>query len=725
MKSKIILISVFLLAICLISPIAASDNITDDAVQDADEIIVSYNHTVYKDDLGTIDVELPEGGSGNLRANINNVEFYNENVSSSVKIPIKIPKQAFPIYVVNRMTDHQTYLIDLFFNGTKIKNDTLKVMNVAPNFTTPSFPSEILKDDPQGHVVLWFPESANGEVRLYIDDEFIENFTARQFTFLNATKFNSLAIGNHNVTIVYAGDSYYRKFNKTFNFTVVEMTIDIPTNLVFDHDDCISAKIINNRDGVVSVLVDGQVVHKAKLDKYGEFLFSMFDSITCGQHLVEVQYKASNFTYSKKANVTASYYVEIYIWGNYVYGEENDVTVIVPPDFNKNLIDITVDGIKISNFEIDNSGWIEIDVSKFSAGNHTLKFDFPGDKKYTNYTLSENFTIDYKIVFPYYTYYGDEKIISLALPDSANGLLEVYIDGKFYKSAKFKNGLASVKLEEMIPDIYNISARYTGTDFNVSESCEILFFEPDLTTPGEMYCGDDRSIVVMTAKDAKGKVIFNVGNKNVTVVLKNGKAILPLKNFKAGYYDDIIIDYIGDNGYNTTLYSAVDILPAEITLTTVKVTSQNAKMKVHINGKLAKNKYVEFKVDGKTKKVKTDNKGVATIKLTPGKHKITACYKDAKASKTVQARVVYMSSVTVKKSTKRVVLTAILKKDNTLLKNKVVTFKFNGKTIKAKTDSKGIAKATFKTSNLKVGKKVTYSASYLTDSVKKTVVVKK
>ena len=238
MKSKIILVLIFALAICLISPISASDNITDDSATVADEIKVSFNESVYEKDLGEISVELPQNTSGNLKATINDVEFYSENVSSSVRIPITIPKEAISVFIVNKNTDHITYHINLFFDNVLVpSNHTLKVMKVAPNFTVPGFPEEILKDDPQGYVSFYMPESANGEMRIYIDGEFAFNFTSRQYNIQNASYFNSLALGNHNVTVVYAGDSYYRKFNKTFNFTVVDMVIQIPRNVILDHDD--------------------------------------------------------------------------------------------------------------------------------------------------------------------------------------------------------------------------------------------------------------------------------------------------------------------------------------------------------------------------------------------------------------------------------------------------------------------------------------------------------
>lgn len=723
MKSKIILIFIFLLAICSIAEAAASDNITESDQHIADDIKVSFNDTVYRQDLGSIDVEIPENISGNLKATINKVEFYNQNVSSSVSVPITIPREAESMIVVNRITDHTTYHIALFFNNITILDSPLKVMNIASNFTTLGFAEEILKDDPEGRVGLYFPQSANGDVQIFIDGKFIKNLTAEQYMFLNASDFNTLPLGMHNVTISYSGDSYYRKFTKTFNFTVVDMLISIPQNMLFDHDDCITAKILNNRDGTVFIFVDGKLVFKDKLDRNGEFLHSMFDDITCGQHLVEVQYNASKFTKSKKVLVNVDYDVDIWGYGTFVYGGDSEIVIIVPTDFNKKLIDITIDG-KVQEFTIDDSGWIELDVSKMPAGNHTVDFTFKGDEKYHSWNESHNFTIIYQAIMPFTKYFDEDSIVSLALPKSAKGNLELYVDGKLYKSVKVVDGDAVITLGDFIPGKYLLSAKYSGDDFVVGELNRTLRVYPNIAAPSKMYVGENGVVTVKTSKSANATVIFSVAGKNVTAKVVNGIAKLSLKDFKVGD-TDIDAHYIGENGFNCTLYACVNILNTKIQISNVNVVySNNAKVKVYINEKLAKNTYVTFKVSGKTLKVKTDKNGVATLKvngLKVGKYNIQAIYATAKTTKKLTVKhMVSLNTLKVKKSAKKVVLTAKLAKK---LKNKVIKFKFNGKTIKVKTNSKGIAKATFNVKNLKAGKKLTYSATYLKDTVKKTVKV--
>ena len=87
-----------------------------------------------------------------------------------------------------------------------------------------------------------------------------------------------------------------------------------------------------------------------------------------------------------------------------------------------------------------------------------------------------------------------------------------------------------------------------------------------------------------------------------------------------------------------------------------------------------------------------------------------------------------LKKVSVKRSAKKLVLTATLKINGKLVKGKTLKFKFKNKVYKAKTNKKGIAKVTIKKSvlkKLKKGKKVTYPVSYGKNVKKITVKVKK
>lgn len=87
-----------------------------------------------------------------------------------------------------------------------------------------------------------------------------------------------------------------------------------------------------------------------------------------------------------------------------------------------------------------------------------------------------------------------------------------------------------------------------------------------------------------------------------------------------------------------------------------------------------------------------------------------------------------LKKVKIKKSAKKLVLTAKLKKGLKPVKNVKITFKFKGKTYKAKTNEKGKAKIKIKKKvlkKLKVGKKVKYQAKYGKLVVKRTAKVKK
>ena len=115
-------------------------------------------------------------------------------------------------------------------------------------------------------------------------------------------------------------------------------------------------------------------------------------------------------------------------------------------------------------------------------------------------------------------------------------------------------------------------------------------------------------------------------------------------------------------------------------------------------------------------------------KITPGKYVISASYKGqtVKNKLTVKQVLKTKKTVTVKKSAKKLVLSATLKKGKTAIKSKIVKFNVNGKTYKAKTNKKGITKLSIKKADIQKlqVKKYTIKVSYLNDVVKSTLKVR-
>ena len=139
---------------------------------------------------------------------------------------------------------------------------------------------------------------------------------------------------------------------------------------------------------------------------------------------------------------------------------------------------------------------------------------------------------------------------------------------------------------------------------------------------------------------------------------------------------------------------------------------------------------VKFTINGKTSIVKTDSNGIAKIKIThvPGKYAVKITYNGKTYSNKITVKQVLTSGkLTVKKTAKKFTLKTKLKINGKLVKGKVIKFKFNGKTYKVKTNSKGIAQKTLKKNvikKLKKGKTYTVKVTYLKDTVKSSVKVK-
>ena len=156
----------------------------------------------------------------------------------------------------------------------------------------------------------------------------------------------------------------------------------------------------------------------------------------------------------------------------------------------------------------------------------------------------------------------------------------------------------------------------------------------------------------------------------------------------------------------------------------------SAKYKILIIGDdgkhVGKGVSVKVTLKGSTSTLKTDANGYITkaIDLTAGKYTISATYKGFKVSNKITIKPILKSKNVNVKVKRPITVTATLKHSNgKAIANKKITFKFKGKTLTGKTNSKGIAKVTFK-NTYKAGK-YQVQIKYVKQTIKQNIVIKK
>lgn len=303
------------------------------------------------------------------------------------------------------------------------------------------------------------------------------------------------------------------------------------------------------------------------------------------------------------------------------------------------------------------------------------------------------------------------------------------------------NGTGSISLGVLNIGEYDVTVFYKDKTFtnHISVKKSIDFGDEDsytfayntkITLEGQFLDSNAKPLnkieipVKFDGENIKGLVCEENGVLNIVVFPGNsiGKHILEITNPQTGESQTITINIVSRFAEN-----------ADLNMYYYDGHTFKVRVKDHLGKFVGKNEVVTIKIGKKTFNVKTDAKGYAVLKIPntilPGKYTITATYFGQTVKNNLKVKqVVKLSKVKVKKSARKLILKATLKQGSKALKSKKVTFKFNGKKYNAKTDKKGVAKVTIKKSalkKLKVGKKVKYQVTYLKNTVKTSVKVKK
>ncbi len=338
-------------------------------------------------------------------------------------------------------------------------------------------------------------------------------------------------------------------------------------------------------------------------------------------------------------------------------------------------------------------------------------------------------------IAPAAQYYLNKTVINCSLEGAE---ITASQDGKVIASANVTGGKA-VFDTPLKSGNYTITIKYNGT-----EILSILEIYPSITCDKNAKVAYNSKLPIsFSFVDVEGKPIVNakitglVDSRQVTlgVTDKNGKIALTASGLKlsVGTHTLTVVNPVtGEKAAETVKVVSRFSSVKNIVMFYFDGTSFKVRVYNDAGNPVAKAK-VTVTLKGKKYTRTSDSKGYITLKIpktvTHGTYKLKATYAGQTITKTVKVKQVIKAkkTVTVKKSAKKLVYKVTLK-GKKVLKKKTVTLKVKGKTLKAKTNKKGVAKFTISKKilkKLKAGKKYTIKVTYLKDTLKRTLKVKR
>nr|WP_294999339.1 Ig-like domain repeat protein [uncultured Methanobrevibacter sp.] len=598
-------------------------------------------------------------------------------------------------------------------------------------------------------VDVYLPIFSTGSVALSVAGK---NYTAVAEHSYASFTLTDLAEGDYTAFVTYLGNSQFpsKTVNGTFKVSGYAIIMPESSQVKYGDDNYISLTLPSDANGTLFVKVDGNEYKNATLVN-GKASVSLKD-IAPGTYSIEASFEG-NYTVETvtedefEVEIPVDYIDEVELNGNaWVY-------IILPGDVKGN---ITIDMGEFGKENITpKDGIVNFTLPSGKLGYYSFTLTYTGDD-YDGIRFVEYWgdIIEYGVSVSLANFiFPDEdnmdNKISFTLPEDAKGKLSIYqFNGDTYKydlldEINVTGPKVSVPLDMLKPGNHDLKIVYEDEKYgNFTRELAYMTISKPVPQINISNSGNDKTAVFSfeLPKNANGDLIVKIDGVSYHATVKNGMATLSVDNLASGNHNVSVL-YSGDENYTyaeaSKIVSVASSIPAKIVAKELSVIySAGTKYTVTVyaeGGSLATGVTVVIKINGKkVATVKTNSKGVATYNVVqiPGTYKITAEALGKTVTKKLTVKhVLKLQKVKVKRSAKKLVIKVTLSKVNgKYLKSKKITLKFKGKRYTAKTSSKGVAKFTIKKNvlkKLKAGKKVTYQATYLKDTVKYTVKVKR
>ena len=705
-------------------------------VSDVDPSCVNLNVDVPADVVKgseiQLDFSLPYDIGGKIIAYVDGSEISRDNAYGTLTIYVGTDKLALGTHTLTL-----NYTGDGYFEP-KVMSYEFNVSNYVVDIP------DTLYYNNGDNILVKLQDGATGTVIIYSDGKKVKEYDVAdiyddydeysKFVRCQVDSLN-LPLGYHNIRVYYKGNKAMIDVNKKIN---LDYTIPIYINeYIYGRENYVEFNLPDDSKGSVNVTIDGKPAKYRTTDD--GYYYEVNVTEYFGDHVITVEYSGDEkYNHPLKVNETFSVAANIDYDSYVAYkSQNNDVSVVLPDDAKGNLV-VEVDGEVYAKKAFEN-GKAAISFDTLNRGYYNVRVYYDGNDYYVEnrtFDLSVNFNI---LVSSQEILFNESVDVYLNLPSFINGTLTVSCNGK-ESSAMMVDGYAKVTLLGLNLGENEYSANFVEDgEEPIEVSTEGTIWVKPIVIVSDNFVVFGKNIVsVLVPSGFKGKVsCYGDNDYERTAKITSQKTDVSMPLVTSGLYLIDVSVYDEDNccvfqeGYQANVSKATTPKLFATSATVYNGFNYNAKV-LGTDGNPLKGAKVTFQV-GKNKAVakKTNAKGIASLPMNYKPAKYTVVVKYAKQTLKVKVtvkKVLALKSVAVKKSAKKLVLTATLKKGKSPIKGKVVAFKFSGKTYNVKTNANGIAKVTIKSSilkKLKVGKKITYQATYLKDTVKKTVKVKK
>ncbi|WP_458453388.1 hypothetical protein [Methanobrevibacter sp.] len=571
---------------------------------------------------------------------------------------------------------------------------------------------EVNLDDENAKIVeFYYPEGATGSVELILTsyDDFdyttiiFSEYEVGDIINITTSSFDGLDPVKYNVELTYqpndGADLTLKQttiqFTKTLtkdDFTIVKYTS------LFDSTDYVVNVWNYPATGVLFVYVNGEKRYNSTIADTDDDVYVRANQLKInsdGEYAILVKFKTDwgDEIELAKFNTTTNFN----FWeDDDDHASINDVDVEYGDDFKGyNVVDFYSDNSEVTGllkvFVGDSLKFSkQISASDYEYGSYSINveaqnLDITKEGTYNIKVMLDDeilaqktctVSVSPKIDYPDTMAVGENEVLTVTAQAGKNGNAKLYENDDYGESSTFigefpiVNGYGSYSLSKLSKGDHGLRLALTFGSTTTYEYLNVYVGEntqgfKSSVTPASLTVGGNVNVVVTGPKTDANLYIYVDGKQIKSVNFINGQVNEVLSGLTVGSHRiKVLLD--GENFYSNTV--AVTVNPVPVKKDTTKLT------------------------------VKKD-----TIKLT-------------------------LKKVAVKKSAKKLILQATLKINGKAVKGKVIKFKFNKKTIKAKTNKKGVAKVTVKKAvlkKLKVGKKLTYTATYSKTTKKVTVKVKK